>query len=72
MPMLTIPEAAARLGIPTRTLYHWIRQRQVPYVERDGAIRLTEAQVRLLAALLATYGRSAVRDRLAFAAGAAT
>lgn len=69
MPILyTVPEAADELSLPVRTLYHDIREGRCPHVEQDGQIFLTHAQILLLRALLGTYGRRAMRQRLPFAA----
>ncbi len=46
--LLTVPEAAATLGLKTATIRAWIWMRKIDYVKLGRSVRLTEQTVRQL------------------------
>lgn len=43
--LLTVPEAAALLGVKTQTLYLWVSARRVPHRKIGRLVRFTEADL---------------------------
>ena len=43
--MLTVPEAAKRLGLKESTLRFWIWQRRIEYVKVGRAVRISERAI---------------------------
>jgi excisionase family DNA binding protein len=43
--MLTVPEAAARLGLSVATIRAWISRRRLAHVHLGRAVRVPESQI---------------------------
>jgi excisionase family DNA binding protein len=43
--LVTLPEAADRLGVKVNTIRAWIYRRSVPYTKVGRAVRLSEATI---------------------------
>ena len=48
MRLLTLPEAAERLGLKVATLRFWVWQRKIEFVRVGRAVRVSEAVVKQL------------------------